>query len=58
MSDVPVDANLHSSGAVNGFSICSLPSTGEMRTRRVPRATIRPRDLVDSLPSSSVVKCQ
>ena len=55
---MPIDAVLHSSGAVNGFSICSLPSTGEMRTRRVPRATIRPKDRVDSLPSSSTVSCQ
>lgn len=43
----------YSSAWVNGFSICSLPSRGEMRTRRVPRATIRPRGRVVSLPASS-----
>lgn len=37
-----------------GFAISSLPSTGLTRTRRVPRATTRPKERVDSLPSSSV----
>jgi hypothetical protein len=36
-----------------GFSISSLPSRGEMRTRRVPRATRRPRGREEVLPSSS-----
>lgn len=44
----------YSSATLNGFSICSLPSTGERRTRRVPRATMRPRGRVEELPSSSV----
>lgn len=43
----------HSSDWVNGFSICSLPSRGDIRTSRVPRATIRPRGRVVSLPASS-----
>lgn len=42
-----------SSPWTKGFSISSLPSTGEIRTRRVPRATSRPRERVDVLPSSS-----
>lgn len=37
-----------------GFAISSLPSRGEMRTRRVPRATRRPRGREEVLPSSSV----
>lgn len=47
----------HQSSSVScckkGLAICSLPSTGLMTTRRVPRATTRPRDRVDSFPSSS-----
>lgn len=42
-----------SRAAKNGFSITSLPSTGLMTTRRVPRTTTRPRVRVVSLPSSS-----
>ena len=38
---------------MNGFGISSLPSTGEMTTRRVPRATIRPSLRYLMLPSSS-----
>lgn len=45
-----------SSACTKGFAISSLPSRGEMRTRRVPRATRRPRGLDEVLPSSSVVK--
>ena len=47
-------SSIHSSSAcIKGFAISSLPSTGEMRTRSVPRATIKPRGREDSLPSSS-----
>ena len=42
-----------SSPCTKGFSISSLPSTGEIRTSRVPRATSRPSERVDVLPSSS-----
>jgi hypothetical protein len=42
-----------SSPWTKGFSISSLPSTGEMRTSRVPRATSRPSERVDVFPSSS-----
>lgn len=38
----------------NGFAISSLPSSGEMRTRRVPLATISPRERVVSAPESSM----
>jgi hypothetical protein len=44
----------HSSAATNGFAISSLPSRGLTRTRRVPRATTRPRGRVVVLFSSSV----
>lgn len=46
-----------SSACTKGFAISSLPSRGEMRTRRVPRATRRPRGLDEVLPSSSVFWC-
>lgn len=39
---------------MNGFSISSLPSTGEIKTRRVPLATTRPRGREEVLPSSSI----
>lgn len=42
-----------SSAGANGFAISSLPSTGLISTIRVPRATVRPRGRVVSLPSSS-----
>ena len=45
-----------SSWLLKGFAICSLPSRGLMRTRRVPRATMRPREREDSLPSSSAAE--
>jgi hypothetical protein len=46
---------VHSSSAPwrNGFAISSDPSTGESSTRSVPRATINPKDLERSFPSSS-----
>lgn len=44
----------HSSdGCRKGFSISSLPSSGDINTSNVPRATINPKDLVVSFPSSS-----
>lgn len=46
-----------SSACTKGFGISSLPSRGEMRTRRVPRATRRPRGREEVLPSSSVDRC-
>ena len=42
-----------SPAAWKGFSISSLPSTGDIRTSKVPRATISPRFREDSFPSSS-----
>ena len=44
-----------SSVGLKGFSICSLPSTGETNTSSVPLATMSPSGRVDSLPSSSSV---
>lgn len=41
------------SSVTNGFAMTSLPSSGLMSTRRVPRATTNPNDRVDSFPSSS-----
>lgn len=43
----------HSSSCMKGLAISSLPSTGEMTTRRVPRATIRPSLRYRVFPSSS-----
>jgi hypothetical protein len=45
----------HSSSCKKGLGISSLPSTGEMTTRRVPRATMRPSLRYRMLPSSSVL---
>lgn len=59
-SDDSRGEGVHSSSIstpAKGLAISSLPSRGLMRTRRVPRATIRPRERVDSLPSSSVFVC-
>jgi len=39
-----------------GLAISSLPSSGLISTSNVPLATIRPRDLVLSFPSSSVLR--
>ena len=55
---LPVTQGIYSSSWTKGFAISSLPSTGLMSTRRVPRATRRPRGLVDVLPSSSGKNCQ
>lgn len=52
--DVHSDYSSSSSAWRKGLSISSLPSTGEMRTRRVPRQTRRPRGREVWLPSSSV----
>lgn len=46
-------AFLYSSCWTKGLAISSLPSTGEMSTMSVPRATTRPRERVVSLPASS-----
>lgn len=43
----------YSSCWTKGLAISSLPSTGEMSTMSVPRATTRPRERVVSLPASS-----
>jgi hypothetical protein len=40
---------------MNGLAISSLPSTGEMTTSSVPRATMRPSLRYRTLPSSSVL---
>lgn len=45
----------HSSSCKKGLAISSLPSTGEMTTSRVPRATMRPSLRYRMLPSSSAV---
>lgn len=50
---VPLQLQSSSSPCTNGFSISSLPSTGEIRTSRVPRATRSPNERVLMLPSSS-----
>jgi hypothetical protein len=43
----------HSSSWMKGLAISSLPSTGEITTRSVPRATMRPSLRYRTLPSSS-----
>ena len=45
-----------SSACTKGFSISSLPSTGDISTSSVPLATSSPSDRVLVLPSSSAVR--
>ena len=52
------DVWLHSSSCMKGLAISSLPSTGEMTTRRVPRATIRPSLRYRMFPSSSAISLE
>lgn len=55
LSSPLVMAGNHSSSCRKGLAISSLPSTGEMTTSRVPRATMRPSLRYRMLPCSSAV---
>ena len=47
-------ASHSSSACTKGFAISSLPSTGEISTSSVPRATTRPSGREEVFPSSSI----